>query len=73
MILKLLDDPVRRAAMGQYGRERVECALAWNHQAPMLLAAYDSLWPESAEQELKDGHSCGGLAEESNERVRLRG
>jgi glycosyltransferase involved in cell wall biosynthesis len=50
-ILKLLDDPVQRALMGQYGRKRVELALAWNHQAPRLLAAYDSLWPESAKQE----------------------
>ena len=62
-VLKLLDDPVRRAAMGQYGRKRVELALAWSHQAPMLLAAYDALWPESAKQELKPGHHCGGLAE----------
>ncbi len=62
-ILKLLDDPVRRAAMGQYGRSRVERALAWSHQAPMLLAAYDALWPESADRELKGGNHCGGLAE----------
>lgn len=50
-ILKLLEDPVRRVAMGQYGRKRVELALAWNHQAPRLLAAYDALWSESAKQE----------------------
>jgi len=42
-ILKLLDDPMRRAAMGQYGRQRVESALAWSHQAPKLLAAYEAL------------------------------
>ena len=42
-ILKLLDDPMRRAAMGEYGRQRVESALAWSHQAPKLLAAYDAL------------------------------
>jgi len=42
-ILNLLDDPVRRATMGQYGRQRVESALAWGHQAPKLLAAYDAL------------------------------
>jgi glycosyltransferase involved in cell wall biosynthesis len=42
-ILNLLDDPVRRATMGQYGRQRVESALAWSHQAPKLLAAYDAL------------------------------
>lgn len=44
-ILELLDDPARRAAMGQYGRERVERHLAWDHQAPKLLAAYSQLWP----------------------------
>ena len=59
-VLELLDDPVRRAAMGQCGRTRVELALAWRHQASMLLAAYDSLWPESAQQELADGHHSGG-------------
>jgi len=42
-ILNLLDDPVRRATMGQYGRQRVESALAWSHQAPKLLAAYEAL------------------------------
>jgi glycosyltransferase involved in cell wall biosynthesis len=42
-ILNLLDDPMQRAAMGQYGRQRVESALAWSHQAPKLLAAYDAL------------------------------
>ncbi len=62
-ILKLLDDPVQRTAMGQYGRERVERALAWRHQAPMLLAAYNALWPESADQEFKSGHHRGGLAD----------
>jgi glycosyltransferase involved in cell wall biosynthesis len=56
-IVNLLDDPVRRAAMGKYGRKRVERALAWSHQAPILLAAYDALWPESAEQKLKGGTS----------------
>jgi glycosyltransferase involved in cell wall biosynthesis len=51
-MLELLDDPERCAAMGQYGRKRVERALAWSHQAPILLAAYDALWPEGAEQRL---------------------
>jgi glycosyltransferase involved in cell wall biosynthesis len=42
-IAVLMDDPERRAAMGQIGRERVESSLAWNHQVPNLLAAYASL------------------------------
>lgn len=37
----LLDDPDRREAMGRFGRERVETILAWHHQVPALLAAYD--------------------------------
>jgi glycosyltransferase involved in cell wall biosynthesis len=43
-ILDLLDQPELRAAMGAYGRRRVESQLAWPHQAPRLLAAYAALW-----------------------------
>lgn len=43
-ILELLDDPLRRAAMGAFGRRRVETELAWDHEAPKLLAAYDKLF-----------------------------
>ena len=44
-ISELLDDPARRRRMGEVGRERVRTALAWEHSAPVLLAAYDRLWP----------------------------
>ncbi len=47
-ILELLDDPQRRAEMGKYGRRRVENELAWNHEAPKLLAAYEVLWSDAA-------------------------
>jgi glycosyltransferase involved in cell wall biosynthesis len=43
-IVELLDDPQRRAEMGSYGRQRVENELAWRHEAPKLLAAYEALW-----------------------------
>ena len=43
-IVELLDDPARRHRMGQAGRERVQAVLAWEHSAPVLLAAYDRLW-----------------------------
>jgi glycosyltransferase involved in cell wall biosynthesis len=43
-IVELLDDPVRRAEMGEFGRRRVENELAWNHEAPKLVAAYEALW-----------------------------
>jgi glycosyltransferase involved in cell wall biosynthesis len=43
-ISELLDDSVRRQQMGRAGRERVQAVLAWEHSAPVLLAAYDRLW-----------------------------
>jgi glycosyltransferase involved in cell wall biosynthesis len=50
-IIELLDDPGRRAEMSQYGRSRVEQELAWVHEAPKLLAAYEALQrrPEPAQ------------------------
>jgi glycosyltransferase involved in cell wall biosynthesis len=42
-ILKLLDDAELRARMGEFGRVRVRDQLAWNHEEPKLLAAYNSL------------------------------
>ena len=41
-IVALLDDPKRRAEMGAFGRRRVVDELAWQHEAPKLLAAYDA-------------------------------
>jgi glycosyltransferase involved in cell wall biosynthesis len=43
-IAELLDDPARRAAMGAFGRRRVEHELEWRYEAPKLIAAYDGLW-----------------------------
>jgi glycosyltransferase involved in cell wall biosynthesis len=43
-ILELLDDPQRRARMGEFGRRRVVEELAWSHEAPKLLAAYATLF-----------------------------
>jgi glycosyltransferase involved in cell wall biosynthesis len=43
-IVLLLDDEPRRRQMGEWGRERVKNALAWEHEAPRLLAAYDTLF-----------------------------
>ena len=42
-IAELLDDPARRAAMGAFGRRRVESELEWRYEAPKLLAAYAAL------------------------------
>lgn len=46
-ILELIEDPQRRAAMGAFGRKRVQNELEWRYEAPKLLAAYDSLWAQS--------------------------
>ena len=42
-IAYLLEHPQERAAMGLLGRERVHEQLAWRHEAPKLLRAYDEL------------------------------
>jgi glycosyltransferase involved in cell wall biosynthesis len=43
-IVALLDDEPLRSTMGKLGRQRVESTLAWQHEAPRLLAAYDRLF-----------------------------
>ena len=40
----LLDDEAARRRMGSIGRERVQTTLAWEHEAPRLLAAYAALF-----------------------------
>jgi glycosyltransferase involved in cell wall biosynthesis len=40
-IVALLDDPELCAAMGAFGRKRVAEELAWPHEIPKLLAAYE--------------------------------
>ncbi|MGE5095833.1 MAG: glycosyltransferase family 4 protein [Betaproteobacteria bacterium] len=47
-IVELVDDPARRAAMGAYGRARVENELEWRYEVPKLLAAYAALQPRRA-------------------------
>ncbi len=42
-IVRVLDDPSRRSAMGRYARERIECELGWEHQAPRYASLYDAL------------------------------
>jgi glycosyltransferase involved in cell wall biosynthesis len=43
-VLQLLDDTERRERMGALGRKRIENELAWAHEAPKLLRAYDALF-----------------------------
>lgn len=47
-MVALLSDENQRIYMGNIGRERVENALSWQHEAPRLLAAYDNLLGENA-------------------------
>jgi glycosyltransferase involved in cell wall biosynthesis len=49
-IAELLDDPARRAAMGEFGRRRVERELEWRYEAPKLIAAYGTLLAEEAQR-----------------------
>jgi glycosyltransferase involved in cell wall biosynthesis len=37
---ELLDDPEKRARMGDIGRRRVVSELSWDHQVETLIAAY---------------------------------
>jgi glycosyltransferase involved in cell wall biosynthesis len=43
-LVALLDDEPMRKRMGQIGLERVKTTLAWEHEAPRLLAAYEALF-----------------------------
>jgi glycosyltransferase involved in cell wall biosynthesis len=43
-ILQMLDDPQARARMGEIGKKRVNEELAWHHEQPKLLQAYDKLF-----------------------------
>ncbi|TMV07017.1 glycosyltransferase family 4 protein [Ruegeria sediminis] len=43
-IADLLSDEAHRAEMGRFGRERVEAEMAWPHQVPALIAAYQRIW-----------------------------
>lgn len=43
-IVQLLDDPTLREKMGRFGYERVSNELAWDYEAPKLLAAYEMLY-----------------------------
>ncbi|MDO9069800.1 MAG: glycosyltransferase family 4 protein [Deltaproteobacteria bacterium] len=45
-IVQLLDDPVARKEMGEFGRNRVLNELEWKYEEPKLLAAYDALFSD---------------------------
>jgi hypothetical protein len=41
--VELMDDPVRRRAMGEFGRKRVQTDLGWHITSRNLIAAYRRL------------------------------
>ena len=43
-LVDLLDDQALRQEMGEFGRKRVVEALAWSHEVPKLLNAYQVLF-----------------------------
>jgi glycosyltransferase involved in cell wall biosynthesis len=49
---ELLDDPERRQQMGEPGRRRVVDMLAWRHQAPRFVAAYERLAGERGRRDV---------------------
>jgi glycosyltransferase involved in cell wall biosynthesis len=49
-IADLLDDPAHGAQMGAIGRRRLSDHLAWEHSAPILLAAYQRLLPTAGQR-----------------------
>src|SRR2546430_16965839 len=67
-IVELLDGPPRRAAMGAFGRRRVEEHLEWRHEAPRLLAAYDALSSGSARRTVPGGAGTHLRSRESSTR-----
>lgn len=46
-LAELMDDPVRRANLGEAGRLRVEQSLDWSHWAPKLIELYERLCPRA--------------------------
>ena len=47
-IAELLDDPARRARMGDSGQQRLRTTVAFEYSVPHLLAAYDAAWARTA-------------------------
>lgn len=56
-IIELIDDTALRQQMGEAGRTRVLNDLAWHHEIPRLLAAYDALWPRQDDVKVTAGET----------------
>lgn len=65
-LLELINDPAKRAEMGEFGRNRVESQLQWEIEAPKLIRAYSWLWADGIT--LLDTILEGGFFEEWRDR-----
>jgi glycosyltransferase involved in cell wall biosynthesis len=65
-ILQLLADPAARERMGASGRSRVEQTLAWQHEVPHLLAAYDKVFDGGAVRTAAENRDADGTAPSSS-------
>jgi glycosyltransferase involved in cell wall biosynthesis len=61
-VVSLVDDPGLRSEMGKFGRRRVHDELAWPHEAPKLLVAYEALFAGSPEGQNSTQRSPGSAA-----------
>jgi len=52
-IIVLIDDPVLRKSMGEFGRDRVVNELEWKYEVPKLLQAYDVAFRDRRLRHLK--------------------
>ena len=52
-ILWLLDNPDERKRMGDFGRRRVECELAWEYSVENLLAAYRRCFDKKVQSRMR--------------------
>jgi glycosyltransferase involved in cell wall biosynthesis len=59
-ILWLLDNPVERKRMGDFGRRRVERELAWEYSVKNLLAAYQKCFDKRARSRKRHARVLGG-------------
>jgi hypothetical protein len=73
-LVELMDDAERRQAMGSFGRQRVESALAWSYSVPPLLDVYRTVTaapaPAVTDANLTTSHACGQPEMAAQERTR---
>ena len=69
-VAALMDDPAERARRGELGPVRVREQLAWQHVSRNLLAAYASLFPSRAPEEVAPGKPVQGSSGMTGRRAR---